>query len=175
MRDKYNEHENGFRVLICKMLGVCWPEFYKSGVVGDCHFCVCFVLGSGRGVGALAWRTCDNVSKLSQQVIPQLVSSNWTHQPSAICLRVHLILCFLSVKCVLLPVHLTQARIQDFGQGCPAEFWPQGGGVWAQNLLKIGVFPLTLPENCMILKKCCWQGGPGPLDPLLGSLCHWTV
>ncbi len=30
------------------------------------------------------------------------------------------------------------------------EFWPQGGGAWAQNLLKITVFPFNLPENCMI-------------------------
>ncbi len=43
-----------------------------------------------------------------------------------------------------------QARIQDFGQGGPVEFWPQGGA-WAQNLLKIEVFPERLPENCMIL------------------------
>ncbi len=44
-------------------------------------------------------------------------------------------------------------------------FDPKGGG-WAQNLLKIGVFPLKLPENCMILKKSWGKGGPGPcLDP----------
>ena len=59
-------------------------------------------------------------------------------------------------------------------RGAQPSYNPKGGP-WAQYLLKIGVFPLTLPENCMILKKCCWQGGPGPLDPLLGSLCHWTV
>ncbi len=61
----------------------------------------------------------------------------------------------------------TQARIQDFGQGDPVKFWPQGEP-WAQNLLKIGVFPLNLPENCMILKKSSrghgGQGDPQPSD-----------
>ena len=44
--------------------------------------------------------------------------------------------------------------------GADPGFWSGGAqqsfdpkGVWAQNLLKIGVFPLKLPENCMILKK----------------------
>ncbi len=37
-------------------------------------------------------------------------------------------------------LHRNQARIQDFGQGGPAEFWPQGGP-WAQILFKIRVFP----------------------------------
>ena len=54
----------------------------------------------------------------------------------------------------------TQARIQDFGQGGPTEFGPQGP--WAQNLLKIGVSPLKLPENCMIMKKSWGQGGRAP-------------
>ncbi len=30
-----------------------------------------------------------------------------------------------------------------------------GRGPWAQNLLKIGFFPLKLLEHCMILKKSC--------------------
>ncbi len=67
-----------------------------------------------------------------------------------------------------------QARIWDFGQGGPAEFWPQGGP-WAQNLLQIGVFPLKLPENCIILKKFGGKGGP-TLDPLLvmwPGFLHW--
>ena len=57
--------------------------------------------------------------------------------------------------------NLTQARIQDFGQGGPVEFWPQR---WAQHLLKIRVFPWKLPENCMILKKSWGRRGvpPGP-------------
>ncbi len=52
------------------------------------------------------------------------------------------------------------------------EFWPPGG-VWAQNLLKIGGFPKKkIPENCMVKKKILGPRGPGPqgpLDPLLPS------
>ena len=85
-----------------------------------------------------------------------------------------------------------QARIQDFGQGAQWSFDPnraqrsfdpkgaqwsfdpkEGGRSWAQNLLKIGVFPLKLPENCMILKKSWGQGGP-PVDPLL-KIHFWTI
>ncbi len=36
-----------------------------------------------------------------------------------------------------------QWRFQDFDQGGPVEFWPQGGP-WAQNVLKIGGFPLKI-------------------------------
>ena len=43
-----------------------------------------------------------------------------------------------------------QARIQDFGQGGPAEFCPQGGP---------GVFPLKVPENYVIANKSLGQGG----------------
>ncbi len=65
-----------------------------------------------------------------------------------------------------------QARIQDFGQGGPSRGWTTRGA-WAQNLLKIGVFPLKLPEKCVISKKfwgrapwirywcrphCAWEG-----------------
>ncbi len=59
-----------------------------------------------------------------------------------------------------------QARIQDFGQGASGVLTQRGGG--PEPLLKIGIFPLKLPENCMILNK---SGGrkEGPLDPLLGS------
>ena len=39
---------------------------------------------------------------------------------------------------------LGQAQIQDFGQGGPAEFAPQGGA-WAQVAQNRG-FPLKLPE-----------------------------
>ena len=46
----------------------------------------------------------------------------------------------------------------------PAEFGPQGGP-WAQHLLKTGVFPLKLSENCVILKKSWGQGGPGSPGP----------
>ncbi len=47
----------------------------------------------------------------------------------------------------------------------PVEFWLKGA--WAQTLLNIGVFPLQLPQNCMILEKSWGQGGPGPP----GSTC----
>ena len=46
-----------------------------------------------------------------------------------------------------------QARIQNFGQGGQHSFDPNGGGPWAQNVLKMGVFPLNFPENCMIWNK----------------------
>ncbi len=53
----------------------------------------------------------------------------------------------------------------------PSTVLPSKGGVpRAQKLLKIGVFPLQLPENYMILKKSWGQGGPGQLDPLLDLL-----
>ena len=52
-----------------------------------------------------------------------------------------------------------------FWSGGPAEFWPQEGGPWAQNLLKIGVFPLKLLENCMIFDKSWGQGGRAPSPP----------
>ena len=39
-----------------------------------------------------------------------------------------------------------------FWSGGPAEFWPQGRGPWAQNLLKIRGFPSKWPQNCMIIK-----------------------
>ena len=64
-----------------------------------------------------------------------------------------------------------QAPIQDFGRGGPGEFWPQGP--WALNLLKIGFFPLKLPENCMNLKKS-WGKGGGPPGPSLDSLLLFT-
>ena len=51
----------------------------------------------------------------------------------------------------------------------PVKFGPQGGAL-NPNWLKIGLFPLKLPENCMILKKSWGQGGPGILDPLLSFL-----
>ncbi len=52
----------------------------------------------------------------------------------------------------------TQARIQDFGQGGPAEFWPQWGA-WAQNFLKIGFFSLSI----------AWKLPPGPSP----CICYW--
>ena len=59
-----------------------------------------------------------------------------------------------------------QALIQDFGQGgASTVLTPMGGGGWAQNLLKIGVFSLKLPENCMILNKSWGKEGPGPPGP----------
>ncbi len=55
----------------------------------------------------------------------------------------------------------SRGRIQEFGQEGPAEFWPQRGA------LKIGVFPLKMPENTYYL-KISWGPGPeGPLDPLV--------
>ncbi len=62
-----------------------------------------------------------------------------------------------------------QARIQDLGQGASGVMTLRGGPE-PNNLLKIGDFPLKLPENCMILKKSWGQGGAAPrapLDPLL--------
>ncbi len=52
--------------------------------------------------------------------------------------------------------------------GADPEFWSEGdpkaltpgGQPWAQNMLKIGVFPFQLPEIYMILKKSWGQGGP---------------
>ncbi len=41
---------------------------------------------------------------------------------------------------------------------------PQGG-VWAQNLLKKGGFPLKLRENCMIWKNLGGTGGRAPRPP----------
>ena len=56
-------------------------------------------------------------------------------------------------------------------RGAQQSFDPKGGP-WAQNLLKIGGFPLNLPENCMILKYS-WEQGvagpPGPPSPPPGS------
>ncbi len=48
-----------------------------------------------------------------------------------------------------------------FWPGGPAVFWPPGGAL-SPKFPQIGGFPLTLPENCMILKN---SGGPGPQDP----------
>ncbi len=62
--------------------------------------------------------------------------------------------------------HAPQARIQDFGQGGQQSFNPKGDP--EPNLLKIRVFPLKFPKNCMIKKKIGGKGGPqAPLDPLL--------
>ncbi len=58
----------------------------------------------------------------------------------------------------------------------PVEFWPQGGGPWALNLLKIGVLPSKLPENCMFLKKSWGQGGSGPPRSATGYCsAHWQI
>ncbi len=53
----------------------------------------------------------------------------------------------------------------------PSRVLTPRGGAWAQNLLKIGVFPLKLPENCMMLKKHWGKGTP--LDPLLAIV--WNM
>ncbi len=58
--------------------------------------------------------------------------------------------------------------------GGPSKVLTPMGGPWSQNVLKIGVLPLKLPENCMILKK----GQGGPLEPPLSSVrkaenLHW--
>ena len=63
---------------------------------------------------------------------------------------------------------LDQLQIQVFGQGGPAEFWPQKrGGGWTQNLLKILGFPLKLPEIAWLKKKKHRgaRGGLGPEGP----------
>ncbi len=57
-----------------------------------------------------------------------------------------------------------------FWSGGPAEFWPQGGGL-SPKLLKIGVSPLKLPENCWFWKKKNNFGGKaGPAPPELDVL-----
>ncbi len=61
------------------------------------------------------------------------------------------------MKKITTPWPRRRSRILVWGD--PVEFWPQGGGPWAQNLLKIGVFPLKLPENGMIKKKSWGQRG----------------
>ena len=52
-----------------------------------------------------------------------------------------------------------QARIQDFGQGSNRVLTPRGG--WAPNFLKIGGFPLKLPETAgpraPWIRYCCTQ------------------
>ena len=63
----------------------------------------------------------------------------------------------------LISIVWSQARIQDFGQGGPVEFWRQGVQ-WAPYLLKIETFPFCL--------KTAWfwrnlWGKVTPLDPLL--------
>ena len=67
------------------------------------------------------------------------------------------------------PLHVHAGADPGFWSGGQQSFDPKGWP-WAQTLLKIGGFPLKLPENCMIKKKSWGQGGPGPqgpLDPLL--------
>ncbi len=63
-----------------------------------------------------------------------------------------------------------QRRIQDFGQGALRAQWSfDPRGAWAQNFLKIGGFPLKLPENCMIWKKKTWGKGGWPPGPRSAS------
>ena len=78
--------------------------------------------------------------------------SGWHYQ------YVHWIPFFLCKFCI-------QQRMQHFGHGGLAKFWPQGEP-WAQNLIKIGVFS---KKNCL---KTAWfwkhlggKGEPGPLGP----------
>ncbi len=81
---------------------------------------------------------------------------------------------FFSLKAVQLkaerPTWITQeARIQDFGQGGPAEFWPQWGALslkCAQN----GGFSLKIAWKLHDFEEILWARGaqgPCPPDPLL--------
>ena len=55
----------------------------------------------------------------------------------------------------------------------PVEFWPQGGGAWAQKLLKMGAFPLKLPETAWFWRNLLGQGGGhGPQGP--PWICYWV-
>ncbi len=69
-----------------------------------------------------------------------------------------------------------EASGADLGSrsGGPSGVLTPRGGPWAQNLPKIRVFPLKLPENCMILKKS-WEarGVRAPRAPL-DLLLAWT-
>ncbi len=65
---------------------------------------------------------------------------------------------------------LPQAPIQDFGQGWQQSFDPKGA--WAQNLVKIGVLHLQLPENCMIL-EILGAGGRAPRPPWIHYCPVW--
>ena len=53
-----------------------------------------------------------------------------------------------------------------FWSGGPAEFWPQGGA-WAQNLLKIEVFPWDCLKTAWFWRNLGGKGGRASLDPLL--------
>ncbi len=55
-----------------------------------------------------------------------------------------------------------QGQIRILVRGGPSRVWTPGGRLLAHNLLKIGGFPLKMPENCMMLKKSCLQGDGSP-------------
>ena len=54
-------------------------------------------------------------------------------------------------RCKLCTAVEHQWRIQDFGQGGLSRVLTSEGGQEPKHLLNITVFPLKLPENCMIL------------------------
>ncbi len=62
--------------------------------------------------------------------------------------------------------HPHQRQIQDFGQGGPSRVLTPGGTL-SQNLLKIGVFPIKLPEKHDFEKNLGGQVPLGPLDKLV--------
>ncbi len=65
----------------------------------------------------------------------------------------------------LLKAIVSRRRSGILVRGAQWSFDPKGGGALSPKLLKIGGFPLKLPENCMILKKSWGQGGLGPQGP----------
>ena len=66
-----------------------------------------------------------------------------------------------------------QERIQDFGQGGQAEFWPQGGGPWTKNVLKIGSFPLKISWKLHDFEETFGgQGEPGPQGQPPPWICY---
>ncbi len=80
--------------------------------------------------------------------------------------RMNLVSLFIT-KIVL----ITPGADPGFWSGGPSRvLTPRGGGTWAQNLLKIGVFPWNCLKTAWFWKHLGGKGGPGPLDPPLYSL-----
>ena len=69
-----------------------------------------------------------------------------------------------------------QARMQDFGQDGPAEFWPKKGAALSPKFAQNRDFPLKIA--CRILKKSWGQGGPSPYCPPGSATAYlgwWTA
>ncbi len=63
---------------------------------------------------------------------------------------------------------ITQARIQDFGQG-PSEVLTPRMGALSPKFVQNRGFLLKLPENGMVFKKKWGQGGSAVLIPIMPS------